>query len=315
MPSSTTSDVVEAITDIGLQVDLAAARLLPEGASSSRRHLLGTDVHVVTAPSDVDTIPFVLLHHFFGNAFTWRRLIPLLTPFAPVVAMDRPGFGFSHRQAASSDGWIDHYSRAHAADLLAALLDDLGHEMAILVGCSAGGTATLEFVDHHPERVAGFALISPAVTGDIGPPTPIRRLSRRGIGAGLATRAIESRRGDITTRRITGSWADSSLADDSDIAAYDLTTRGAHWADALWGCMVADDSPDLRHVFSQVRVPTTFINGIKDPIIKPTWTRKAADATADSTWIPLEGVGHTPHEEAPEVLVAPLRDLQRRVLG
>lgn len=318
MSTSTSADVSVDPADPVNPLDIdrltadAAERLLPKGATSTRQRLLGTDVHVITAPSEQDTVPFVLLHHYFGNSFAWRHLIPLLTPTAPVIAMDRPGFGFSHRQSASSPGWIDHYSRGHAADLLAALLDHLGHERAVLVGCSAGGTATLEFVDRYPDRVAGFSLISPAVTGDIGPPSAIRALGRRGIGTGIAIKAIESRRGQVTKARIAGSWADPSRATDEDVAVYDLSTRGAHWADALWGRMVADDSPDLRHVFGRVTVPTTFMNGLEDGLIKSKWTKAAADATPNSTWVPLPGVGHTPYEEAPHVLVEPLQELHDR---
>lgn len=286
----------------------AADRLLPTGATWDRPRLLDTDVHVVRTPTSPGDVPFVLLHHYFGNAHTWRGLVPGLAETAPVVAMDRPGFGFSHREPASRDGWPDRYTRAHSADLLVALLDRLDVERAVLVGCSAGGTATLEVLDRYPERVAGFALVSPAVTGDVGPPEWLRGLARSGLGADLAAKVIASR-GVVTRERVGSSWADPSRVTDDDVAAYQLSLDGPHWATALWAAMTADDAPDLRHVFGQVTVPSLFVNGLQDPVIAPKWTKAGAEATPGSRWLPLDGVGHTPQEERPELLLDPLRRL------
>lgn len=290
----------------------AATRLLPPGATWSRERVLDTDVHLVEAGVTHTGPTVVLLHHWFGNVHTWRGITGPLSDTHRVLALDRPGFGFSDRRTTGKD-WPHRFSREHAADLLAAVLDERSIDRVVLVGCSAGGTAALEFLDRHPDRVAGVAFISPAVTGDLGPPGWLRGLARRGVGADLAARLVRGRRGELTTARVASSWGDPTRATADDVAAYDLAFRGDGWAEALWSRMVADDAPDLRHVFPQITAPSAFIAGTLDRVIGPSWTKQAADATPGSTWTPLEGLGHTPQEEGPYLLLPAIADLLRRV--
>ena len=293
-------------------LETAAARLVPPSATWAVERHLDTDVHVVRDGAVDGLPPVVLLHHWFGTAHTWRYVIAALSPSTAVIAHDRPGFGFSHRGDGAGPDRARRYTRAHAADLLASILDVDGHDRAVLVGVSAGATATLEFLDRHPDRVAGAVFVAPAVTGDLGTPRWTRGLLRRGVGATAAARFIRRRRGTIDHARVGNSWADPSRVSDDDVAAYDLAMSGPGWAEALWARMVADPPPDLRHVFARIRVPTLFVNGLADPVIRPTWTTEAADATPGGTFSPLPGVGHTPHEEAPTQLVPLVRELLRR---
>ena len=73
-----------------------------------------------------------------------------------VIAPSRPGFG---RTPLSSGKTSEE-----AADLMAALLDELNLEKVIVYGISGGGPTTLNFALRHPNRCAG-CMTEVAVTG------------------------------------------------------------------------------------------------------------------------------------------------------
>lgn len=72
-----------------------------------------------------------------------------------VIALDRPGMGYSRPQAG------DELSIARQAEILIAALDALGIDLPILVGHSLGGALSLAMAQKAPERFAGLVLLAP----------------------------------------------------------------------------------------------------------------------------------------------------------
>lgn len=261
--------------------------------------------HRVTGPADAPTV--LLLHHFYGNVATWRHVHERLSDHYRVVSFDRVGFGLTERPPRSRWPDINPYTREMTARIAVALLNDLGAQTATLVGSSAGGTAALETYRRAPGRIRGMALLSPAITGDVGAPGMLRPVLRtwplRAIGTGVVRRAA----GEITRERVSRSWHDPSRAGDDDVDAYARAMQIQGWDRGFWEVMTAEAPPDLRDVVRSVQVPTLVVSGASDRIIRPRWNRRTAGALPDGRFHLLPNTGHTPHEERPDLLVPVLR--------
>ena len=261
--------------------------------------------HRVTGPVDAPTV--LLFHHFYGNVATWRHVHAAVADRYRVVSFDRVGFGLTERPPRSRWPGTNPYTRQMTTRIALALLDHLGAPTATLVGSSAGGTAALETYRRAPGRIRGMALLSPAITGDVGAPRMVRPLLRtwplRAIGTGIVRRAA----GDITRERVSRSWHDPSIAGDDDVDAYARVMQVEGWDRGFWEVMTAEAPPDLRDIVRSVQVPTLVVAGASDRIIRPRWNRRTAEALPDGRFRLLEDTGHTPHQERPDLLVPVLR--------
>lgn len=266
----------------------------------------GVEVHhKVTGP--IDALPVVLLHHFYGNVDTWRHVRRDLETDHRVAAFDRPAFGLTPRPPRRRWNGTHPYTRETSARITAELVADVGSGPAVLVGCSAGGTAALETYARAPERVRALVLIAPAITGDVGPPTQIRGWMRnpvlRRIGPPLVRRFV----GEITRERVAGSWSDPGRATDEDVEAYARPMRVERWAQGYWELFAAEPPPNLSGLLPRIDVPTLVVSGDADRVISPAANRRTASAIPGAEYVEIAGSGHTPQEERPEELTRVIR--------
>ena len=263
--------------------------------------LAGVDVHHTVAGSTGH--PTLLLsHHFYGSAPTWRRLVTELEPRHHLVAFDRPGFGLTERPERDRWNGANPYSRAMAAQLGWELLDHLEVDDAVLVGSSAGGTNVLEMYRRQPERVRALVLLSPAITGDVGPPSALRPLLRSPQVRAVAPHLIQRFVGEVDVERTSGSWADPSRATPDDAEPYQRMLRVDGWERGFWEVINADPRPDLGDLLGRIEVPVLVVGGDRDTVIRPRWNRRTAAAIPGARYVELDGCGHTPQEECPAAL-------------
>jgi pimeloyl-ACP methyl ester carboxylesterase len=100
--------------------------------------------------------PIVFLHglgaqlrHFSG---------PLFGIFGAgyrLIALDRPGSGYSSRARGASGGLSEQ------AKLVRGFIEELGLEKPLIVGHSLGGAIALTLAVEHPDAICGIALLSP----------------------------------------------------------------------------------------------------------------------------------------------------------
>lgn len=116
--------------------------------------IMGNRIHYLEQGSGAQTL--LLIHGLSGVSqnYSYRMLGELARDYR-VVAIDRPGSGYSVRPANSSA------SLAVQADLVAGIIDALKLGKPLLVGHSLGGAVSLATALRHPDKVAGLALISP----------------------------------------------------------------------------------------------------------------------------------------------------------
>jgi pimeloyl-ACP methyl ester carboxylesterase len=134
------------------------------GAELSGRlvDLAGSEAYVVDAG---DGPAVVMLHGFGDTADSWRRVVPRLAGSHRVVALDIPPFGRSSPPPSmNGTTFVEWY-----ANLLDALVDELGLEAITLVGHSLGGAIALRFTVEHPEAIDRLGLIAPAGLGSSPP--------------------------------------------------------------------------------------------------------------------------------------------------
>jgi pimeloyl-ACP methyl ester carboxylesterase len=266
----------------------------------------GLDVHHKVA-GDPSAPTVVLHHHFYGSVFTWRHLLAGLADAHQVAAFDRPGFGLTERPP--RDRWGDEhpYTRRTAARITLELLDHLEADKAVLVGSSAGGTAALETFALAPERVRALVLLSPAITGDVGPPPGLRPLLRSPQARWLGPRIVERVAGEITLERIARGWHDPTRATEEDLDAYTRPLRVEGWSRGFVDLFGAEGPPDLTDLLPRIDVPTLVVSGASDRVISPRWNRRTAAAIPGARLEVIPDCGHTPHEECPDTLLDLLR--------
>ncbi|MFF8773250.1 alpha/beta fold hydrolase [Kitasatospora sp. NPDC015120] len=114
-------------------------------------------------------LPLVLLHPGVGDSTLWDPVLPALAARHRVVRYDCRGYGRSPAPAVP-------YSQLRD---LVAVLDHFRLERAVLVGNSNGGATSIDLALTAPERVAGLALLVPAVSGyDLTGAELYRRMGR-----------------------------------------------------------------------------------------------------------------------------------------
>ena len=101
--------------------------------------------------------PLLLVHGLGGNLRNLTsRLAPLLAKDYRVLAVDRPGSGYSPRVPNT-----DFLTLQTA--LLSELLDSRGIAEVVVVGHSLGGAVTLSLAELRPDVVRGVLLITPVI--------------------------------------------------------------------------------------------------------------------------------------------------------
>jgi pimeloyl-ACP methyl ester carboxylesterase len=268
--------------------------------------LAGVDVHhKVAGPDDGPAV--VLLHHFYGNVATWRHVQAGLADRYRVAAYDRPAFGLTERPPRAAWNGTNPYTRATSARITIELLDELAADRAVLVGSSAGGTSALETYARTPERVRALVLVSPAITGDVGPPPAVRTVMRSPQLRRLGPLVVRRVAGEVTAERVAGSWSDPSLVTADDVEAYARPLRVERWDVGYWELFSAEPPPDLSAVLRRIDVPTLVVSGAGDTVISAATNRRTAAAIPGAEYVEIPGCGHTPQEECPDAFLEVVR--------
>ena len=208
---------------------------------------------------------------------------------------DLPGFALT-----GADPTGD-YSEARSMQVLAALMDKLGIAKAILIGNSIGGRLAWNFAAQYPARVDKLVLISPdgfASPGyDYGKHPDVPALAK--LMRYVLPKAM-------LRMNLAPAYADPAHLTDATVTRYYdlLLAPGARGAmlDRMGQTMLEPPEPLLR----RVTAPTLLLWGAKDALIPIANAADYLKAMPDATLVTLPDLGHVPHEEMPEVSLAPV---------
>ena len=229
-----------------------------------------------------------------------------------VHALDLPGFGGSSKPIAAP------YSARWFAETVAEVMDALDVGRAHLVGNSMGGRVAIEVGLRAPERVAGLALLSPAVAFVKRDWHPVVRLLRPELG--LLPHSFGRAR---VARQFWGMFADPDQVDPSvaDVVVDEFqriyASAGARLAFLTAARNIYLDRPFGRGGFyprlAELEAPTLFVWGGCDRIIPPRFKRHVAEWHPQAEQIVLERCGHVPQVERPEQTIGLMRRFFARV--
>lgn len=116
----------------------------------------GHELHALIEGRDQPGPSVVLEAGIGGSAQEWSLILPQVGQFAPVIAYDRAGYGWSSEGPAPRDP-------VRLVDELHSLLEQASFSgPLVLVGHSFGGLFMRLFADTYPDRVAGMVLVDSA---------------------------------------------------------------------------------------------------------------------------------------------------------
>lgn len=250
----------------------------------------------------------VLVHGaWIGHADLFSTLAPLLSGYR-VIAVDRPGQGWSERPAGSSMA-----SPALQARSLMALLDLLAPEKVVLVAHSLAGALSAHIALERPERLQGLVLVD-ALTHPFlgGPPLFLSLVASDRFGP-IINRVIAI----PITRILLHKGIETAFSPQPvptnyvDTSELRLLFREVAFRSNLQDILAADVF--LRHQatrYHELSIPVVAITGDRDVLVSPIRNTVRFSREARGTTLSvLPGVGHMPHHAAPSVIAKAATDL------
>jgi pimeloyl-ACP methyl ester carboxylesterase len=241
-----------------------------------------------------DGPPVVLIHGYSVPYFLWDHVFPVLADEGfRVLRYDLYGRDFSDRPRAD-------YNPALFDRQLVELLDALEmSESVALVGISMGGAVAVVFTADHPDRVTKAALISPfGFPQDLGLGPRLMKIP--GIGEYLINvigdRVFKGRLPSnfyepLDLERIRGQFAEQM-----EYRGYKRALLGS-----MRSFMPLDFTPRFEAV-GRLGKPTLLIWGKLDAVVPFAFSELALKAIPQAEFHPLEGRGHVPTLEDPELI-------------
>ena len=248
----------------------------------------------------------LLLHGIAGSSRTWRDVFPRLSDRFTVIAPDLMGHGQSEKP-------VGDYSLGSFASGIRDLLDVLDIDRVSVIGQSFGGGVAMQLAYQHPERCERLVLVD---SGGLGREVNwmLRFMTLPGseylmpvIFPGFVRdwgdslfRTINSR--GVRLGRMAEMWsAYASLAEAENRQAFARTIKSV--IDPGGQTVSAMD-----RLYLASAMPTLIIWGDRDDIIPVSHAYSAHEALPGSRLVIIEGVGHFPQIEAPELFVDALVD-------
>ena len=256
--------------------------------------------------------PLLMVHGLGGSALNWMAVGPELAKHNHVLAIDLAGFGQTplfRRSAALGAN----------ANLVHSFVEQVLGEPVILMGNSMGGHISILEASDHPDWVAAQILVDPAIPGVrvIRPQAGLLGVTAALSIPGLAEIVVDRRIRQLGAERLVQRTIDAVTAvpariDPAVIEAHVKLTReranlGRQNSRAFLqatrslGLRMAD--PRFWTKVRKVQAPTLVVHGALDRLIPVSAARDLARRRRDWTLEVLEGVGHVPMMETPELFL------------
>jgi pimeloyl-ACP methyl ester carboxylesterase len=222
-----------------------------------------------------------------------------------VIAMDRPGMGYSTRPRRHA------HKLATQARLAAQVLRDTGDGPAIIVGHSLGAAVALRLTLEAPELVAGLVLLAPASTPFPGKPIWWARLAATPLLGHFFCGLIIPNLGPLISRaNIDQNFLPSAAPGDYfEKSGVGLAFRpDAFRASARDVCALSAELAAQAPNYPEIFAPTIIITAEKDRVLSPKRHARALAATLPAGELVIApDTGHMPHQLRPDLALAAIR--------
>ncbi len=238
--------------------------------------------------------PAVLLHGFPLDRRMWAPQLRGLVGCARCIAPDLRGFGDT---TAAPPYSMDRY-----ADDVAALLDTLHIDAAVIAGLSMGGYVALAFWRRHRERVAALVLADTRAEED-DDADRARRLEMRDVARRRGGGAV----GDLVLRRLVGA---TTRAKQPEVMAEVRAILGSAPTEGVTGALEAMMArPDSTPALATIDVPTLVVVGAEDEITARPCAERLHRAIPGSRLEQIPAAGHLSNLERPAAFNRVLSEL------
>ena len=259
--------------------------------------------------------PLVMVHGLGGSSLNWMAVGPEIANSYHAIALDLAGFGQTplfQRSAAVGGN----------AELVHEFIEKVIGEPVAIMGNSMGGHIAVLEAAAHPAWVNEMILVDPAIPGvHVTRPEPARlgvmaALTVPGLAEILLARRVRVLGpAGLVHETLAIVCADPSRVPPEVVEAHVRLTserdklgrqngRAFLQASRSIGLRMAD--PRFWLQVTRVRAPTLVIHGSLDRLIPLEAARELARRRPDWTLDVLEGVGHVPMMEAPDLFMAAL---------
>jgi pimeloyl-ACP methyl ester carboxylesterase len=272
----------------------------------------GVRLHIAEA----GTGPLVVLLHGFPEFWwAWRhQLLALADAGFHAVAPDLRGYGASDKPPRG-------YDAPTLASDIEGIIRALGERDAIIVGHGWGGQLAWTLAAMHPGVVRRVVVLAS--------PHPLRwlpalaRSREQRRASGFAARfqvpwapehwLIENGSANVAT--LLREWAGPAFLDAEAESRYCqamqiryVPNRSLEYYRWAARSTTRTDGRRYRHAMTAaITAPTLHLHGALDGCVVPATARGSGQyVTADYEWRLMEGVGHFPHEEAPDLVTGEL---------
>lgn len=274
-------------------------------------------LHYLDSAPDSHAQSIVLLHGASSNLRDFLgNIYPLLSRHYRVIAIDRPGYGYSTRPPhdGKNGEWMDP---ARQAEVIHGLLVRIGARNPVIVGHSWAGAVALAYTLGYPGETGGTVILAgathpwrshPALHNRL-PATPILGdlFVHTLVAPGFALLAEQS-----VARNFAPNVPPPDYMQSSGAA---LLIRPDNWR---------ANAEDMRNLsaflapqenrYHEIRTPLVIIAGENDQSVSPEIHAKRLHAEAPgSQLILLPDTGHAPHYAHPEAVVAAIDGVARQI--
>jgi pimeloyl-ACP methyl ester carboxylesterase len=263
--------------------------------------LRGKDIHYFEQPGA--GVPVVMIHGLPGTHHDFDPVMPHLQG-RRVVAIDRPGFGWSN------GGWLPFQQQV---DVIHEQLTQLKLSPAIVVGHSFGGALTLGLARRYPQDVTTMILVAPGA-GGLRSKMP-DRLNARYIEFSqlpVVRTVIDLTVGNLI-KRVSAIPAAGHAFEPAPVnpiyqqRLLSVTMSAGNLAAYASEELQFDDTMRwLDDNVPQIRVPSVIIGALGDKLVDVRHARRLADTLPQSRLVTVDGNHMIPYTH-PDVIAELIR--------
>jgi pimeloyl-ACP methyl ester carboxylesterase len=281
------------------QIEAMETRSYREGAPGQFVTLQGYDLHYQLLGEATEGTPILLIHGFASSGAEFQRIVPGLAAQRRLIVPDLLGFGHSQRVTEPATALTQ---RGQAA-LLHALLDALQVSQVDLIGSSYGGGMALQFALDYPDRVRRIVLMDAQVYANNGGAWVVNL--PLGLDRALTWYVLGGGPGAAMVGRSVCAPEAVTCLDGEIAAAREGIVRIKGHTDGLLAFSRTPRDTRLPQDIAQIHHPVLILWGRQDGIIAPELGERLAREIPGARLEWIEGAGHVPHVEKPE-MVEPL---------
>ena len=268
-------------------------------------HWADVDGHAVHYVDEGEGPPLLMLHGNPTWSFTWRRVIEGLRDRFRCIAVDLPGFGLSKARASGYG-----FTPEEHAGVIERFVQELDLRDATLLSQDWGGPIGFGVATRQPERFRAFVIGNTwawPMTDNRG-----ARIFSRALGGPIGRRLITSRN-LFVERILPGATRERKLPERvMDMYRGPFPTPESRRPLAVMPRAILASTPWLREVEGRLPGiadrPALIVWPTKDVAFREPERRRWESIFPDHTTVLLEGARHYIGEDAPDEIVAAVRE-------